>query len=241
MNFQRLPFPNCVLLDLDDTVYPYGKAHEAGLNGASEVAKRLLGIPQGEFLESYACARTQTKRRLGHVASSHNRLLYFQRMLEIIGLGSQVGFALELEQAYWSLFLDEAELRPQVLDFLDDLRLNGIPIVAVTDLTAAIQFRKMRVWQIDRYIDWVVTSEEVGADKPAPAMFELALAKLGGIEGEVWMIGDNPEADIEGAKAAVNATTIQFITHNRETSGQADATATSFQELRNLLRRALKK
>lgn len=240
MDSQRLPFPSCVLIDLDNTVYPYQQAHEAGLEGSAKVAEELLGITRQEFDDTYRTARAQIKRRLGPVASSHSRLLYFQRMLEQLGLGSQVGFALELEQAYWSLFLEAAELRPQVPDFLDDLRLNGIPAVAVTDLTAAIQFRKMLVWQLDRYLDWIVTSEEVGADKPAAEMFELALAKLGGIEGCVWMIGDNPEVDIVGAKQAINAVTIQFQSPGDSVSPQADAAVTSFQELRNLLRNAVR-
>ena len=71
-------------------------------------------------------------------------------------------------------------------------------------------------------------------------MFEIALAKLGGVEGQTWMIGDNSEADIEGAKSAVNATTIQFLTQGVKSATQADATVASFQELRILLRNSLK-
>ena len=35
-------------------------------------------------------AKKQIKQNLGKTASSHNRLLYFQRMLELLGIGSQV-------------------------------------------------------------------------------------------------------------------------------------------------------
>lgn len=240
MDSPQLPFPSCVLIDLDNTVYPYQQAHLAGLEGAAQIAEKLLGIRREDFDDTYRTARAQIKRRLGSVAASHSRLLYFQRMLEQLGLGSQVGYALELEQAYWSLFLEAAQLRPQVLDFLDDLRLYGIPSVALTDLTAAIQFRKMLVWRLDRYLDWIVTSEEVGADKPAPEMFDTALAKLGGVEGSVWMIGDSVEADIDGAKSAINAVTIQFLTPENSPSSEADSVVRSFQELRNLLRSAVK-
>ena len=49
-------------------------------------------------------AKKQIKQNLGKTASSHNRLLYFQRMLEILGIGSQVLLALDFEQTYWRSF-----------------------------------------------------------------------------------------------------------------------------------------
>jgi len=100
---------------------------------------------------------------------------------------------------------------PHVMEFLDDLRLSDIPAVIVTDLTAEIQLRKMIALDLDSRIDWIVTSEESGHDKPHPASFELALAKLGGVEGPVWMIGDNHGCDLVGAKRAIGAVTIQSL------------------------------
>jgi putative hydrolase of the HAD superfamily len=240
MSRPQLPFPSCVLIDLDNTVYSYPPAHAAGLKGASKLAASFLNTNEGEFDDAYNDARAEIKRRLGSTASSHNRLLYFQRLLERLGLGSQIGYALELEQAYWSHFLSAASLRPQVVEFLDDLRLNGVPAVAVTDLTAAIQFRKMLFWQLDRYLDWIVTSEEAGCEKPAHQVFELALAKLGGIEGSVWMIGDDAEADIRGGKEAIDAVTIQIIGKGDSSTSSADVCISSFQELRMLLSSTLR-
>jgi HAD superfamily hydrolase (TIGR01549 family) len=51
-------------------------------------------------------------------------------------------------------------------------------------------------------VDTIVTSAEAGAPKPAPAVFELALARLGvDAAAHVVHIGD-AVADEEGAKAA---------------------------------------
>ena len=49
-------------------------------------------------------------------------------------------------------------------------------------------------------IDVVVTSAVTGYEKPHPAMFEIAL-ELSDHPDRVWMIGDNPVADIAGATA----------------------------------------
>jgi putative hydrolase of the HAD superfamily len=45
-------------------------------------------------------------------------------------------------------------------------------------------------------VDYLVSSEEAGAEKPDPKVFELSLEKLGLKKDEVVMIGDNYEKDI---------------------------------------------
>lgn len=54
---------------------------------------------------------------------------------------------------------------------------------------------------LDTIVDAVVTSAEAGAPKPAPAAFELALARLGADAAHAVHVGD-AAADEEGARAA---------------------------------------
>jgi HAD superfamily hydrolase (TIGR01549 family) len=233
--------PSCVLLDLDNTLYPYAPAHEAGTNAARAFAESQLRISASSFDRCFEDARTEVKRRLGHTASSHNRLLYFQRAIEKAGLATQPFAALQMEQAYWSAYLAAAKLFPDAIEFLDDLRIAGIPTIVVTDLTAQIQHRKMLYFGLNRYVDWMVTSEEAGADKPDPRIYQLALAKIGGVEGPVWMIGDSPRCDIAGSRAALDCFAIQKL-HDGLTVGvegleRPHATFRAFSELRKLLPR----
>ena len=234
----KIKAPDCVLLDLDNTIYEYAPCHNAGMQAAQLYALEKLKINQKDFLRCFKQARIQVKRRQKSTAASHSRLLYFQRLLELSGLGSQPQHALSLDQIYWQSFLTKSQLFPQVSDFLDDLRIAGIPLVIVTDLTAAIQMKKFLYWNLGRFTDWLVTSEESGFDKPDPSIFELALAKLGGIDGTVWMIGDNYEKDIVGAKAALGATT--FLRKTRATGASlfkdADYMFEGFGELRQFLK-----
>lgn len=230
--------PSCVLLDLDHTLYDYEPCNKAGMIAAKELAMRQLGLRNDDFDRCFADARTELKHRLGKTAASHSRLLYFQRTVERAGFASQPYVTLQLEQAFWRAYLDVAQLYPEVLDFLDDLRILGIPAVIVTDLTAQIQLRKIVALGLDKLVDWVVTSEEAGRDKPDPAPFELALAKIGGIEGEIWMIGDNHDCDLSGARLAVQAVTLHKIDwrfQTRKSGVHADARFWEFGELRSLL------
>lgn len=233
--------PACVLIDLDNTLYPYEPSHHAGTQAVRKLAADVLGIAQTDFDRCFADARSEIKARLGDQASSHNRLLYFQRTLERAGLATRPLESLQFTQAYWLAYLDAVTLFPQVVDFLDDLRLADVPAVIVTDLTAEIQMRKIIALGLDAHIDWVVTSEESGHDKPHPASFELALAKLGGVEGPVWMIGDNHDCDLIGAKRAIGAATLQIV-HDGvkrapESCEEVDGSFREFASLRQLLAR----
>ena len=66
----------------------------------------------------------------------------------------------------------------------------------------------LRDWQttklahhgLDDSVDAVVTSEAAGAHKPDPAPFELAAERLPATER--WLIGDDHEADVVGARDA---------------------------------------
>ena len=165
-------------------------------------------------------------------------------MLEIMGLGSQVLLALDFEQTYWRTFLSNATLFDDVKEILDDLRLLGIPTAIVTDLTAQIQFRKVVYFGLDRYFNYIVTSEEAGFDKPHEAPFHIALEKMKPNGSLIWMIGDNPVNDIRGAREQINATTLQIIHSDLKTGeglNSPDATFKEFKEVRHLLDELSKK
>lgn len=236
--------PSCVLLDLDNTLYDYASCNTAGMNAARGLAQRLLNISATDFDRCFAEARVEVKARLGSSGSSHNRLLYFQRTVERAGFATQPFVDLQLEQAFWRAYLDAAVLFDSVKEFLDDLRISGIPTVIVTDLTTQIQFRKLIFLGLERLVDWIVTSEESGRDKPDPASFELALTKIGPVEGPVWMIGDDIQSDLIGARQAIGALTLQKLCP-RATSAtgvdEADAVFASFDEVRKMLRLLLEK
>jgi putative hydrolase of the HAD superfamily len=143
-----------------------------------------------------------------------------------------------LEQLYWRTFFSRIEVFPGVVDFLDDLRLAGIPLAVITDLTAQVQLRKIVYLGLDHYLDVVVTSEEAGADKPDPRLFRVALEKLRVGERPVWFIGDNAVADMLGAKKAIGAVTFQKL-HDGVVRATGDATPDvtfdDYSEVRDIL------
>lgn len=51
---------------------------------------------------------------------------------------------------------------------------------------------------LDDLIERAITSAVTGYEKPNAAMFDLAL-ELSGRPDRVWMVGDSPSADVDGA------------------------------------------
>jgi HAD superfamily hydrolase (TIGR01549 family) len=198
-NIQLNGLPKAVIFDTDNTLYPYLPAHNEATLAVEEKVEKQLGIDKVIFRAEFKKAREEIKNRLGNVASSHSRLLYMQKTIEKLELGTRILTTLDLEQTYWRTFLSNCRLFPEVLDFIQLLRSKGIITANITDLTAQIQFRKLVYFGLDEFFDYVVTSEEAGADKPDKMPFKVALEKLQLEPENIWMIGDNPKTDMVGA------------------------------------------
>ncbi len=188
-----------MIFDLDDTLYDYAECDRAASVRLENFCCEKFGIGKDVFRALYEKAKESVKARVGMTAASHNRILYMQALLEELD-GKPLEMTLDLYNIYWDAMLDRMRLFPYVLPYFQYLRRNGIRIGILTDLTAYIQHRKLRVLGIAGYIDELVTSEEAGAEKPSAKMFELMLGKLALGPEEVCMIGDSGEKDIDGAQ-----------------------------------------
>jgi putative hydrolase of the HAD superfamily len=60
----------------------------------------------------------------------------------------------------------------------------------------------LRALELEPLLDGIVTSAGVGARKPAPAIFEQALALVGASPDQAIHVGDNLDEDVAGARAA---------------------------------------
>ncbi len=190
--------PDVVLLDMDNTLYEYDPCHKEALIKVEFYLRKTIDIESPGFYEYYKKARHEINTRLINTASSHNRLLYFQRLLELCGFGTKVDLAMKLHSIYWETFINKIEVCEGVYQFLEHLKNYGISVVLITDLTADIQFQKIVRLNLNNVIDALVTSEEAGKEKPSKEIFEFALRKLNQDKQTVWVIGDNLSKDIAG-------------------------------------------
>jgi putative hydrolase of the HAD superfamily len=76
----------------------------------------------------------------------------------------------------------------------------------VTNNTVAEQVEKLAFLGLDRIVEHLVTSEQVGVAKPDPTIFRTALRQAAASPGEAVMVGDSWTSDVVGAhKAGIRA------------------------------------
>jgi HAD superfamily hydrolase (TIGR01509 family) len=190
-----------VLIDLDNTLYPYEINHKRSMEKCIDRCEQQYGISRDKFIAFFKPSREKIHHQLFGQAASHSRLLYFQKFAESLYHYTNPTFALDMEEVYWSEFLTGIAFYPEAERFLQKIQTAGITSCIVTDLTSQIQFRKWQQLDLGRYVQYMVSSEESGVEKPDPAIFNLALEKLALNASEVIMVGDNYDKDIKGAES----------------------------------------
>ena len=188
-----------ILSDLDDTLYNFSGIQEQALAETALLAASCLDVKKEEFLDAYQKGREEIKNKMtGKTAALHSRLLYCQRALELLGTNG-LSCALELEQCYWDCVIRDMKAKSGVADFFRAAREKGSRTGICSDMTAAIQHRKLRRLELIPYLDALVTSEETGVEKPAPEMFNRCLEKMGVRAEQCLYIGDDVDKDVKGA------------------------------------------
>jgi putative hydrolase of the HAD superfamily len=84
---------------------------------------------------------------------------------------------------------------------LAELRAAGMRLVCVSNWDVSLPDVLARCG-LAGALDDVVTSAAVGAPKPDPRIFQVALEVAGCTAGETVHVGDTPEEDVDGARAA---------------------------------------
>lgn len=187
-----------VIFDLDNTLYDYNANDVIAMRALCSFARENLDLDEESFRKVYAEARKIIKKRLTEGAGQHNRMLFFQAALELIGK-NPFHYATEMYETYWGTFLKNMSLYDGALEFLQSLKAENLKIAICTDMTAHIQYRKIKRLGLSDLIDAIVTSEEVGFEKPSPLIFERVLEKLTVEANEAAYFGDSFRKDIEGS------------------------------------------
>ena len=189
-----------VLIDIDDTLYSYQEAHDVAIR---EVYNKVVIFQSLDFLnfkERYVKYRKEVADFHGGTAATRSRFLAFQKLLEYLGYRPAYNKALDAEDVYWSSLIAIAKPYEHVLGLLKYLVKHDIPVCAVTDMQARVQAQKLRQFGITNYVDYLVTSEEVGCEKPNETIFLRAIEKLHATPDTVAMVGDNIKKDILGSQ-----------------------------------------
>lgn len=189
-----------VLFDIDNTLYSYDDAHRAAYASLCRYAEERLGLDEETFTRLHSEANQEMKARLGASSAIHNRLIRYQRILE--GQGLPISHAPVMERLYWTTLVAHAVKTPGTEKCLALLKMAGLRLGIATDMTADWQYVKLERLGILNAFDFMVSSEEAGAEKPSPAFFACCLEKARCAPAECAFVGDSLKKDCLGALSA---------------------------------------
>ncbi len=187
-----------VFFDIDGTIYDYSRANALAVEKVKEYCECKLEISALEYEQMIKEAQKTAHSRIGGGAALHNRLIRFQCLLELMEK-PLFPHAENLYHCYWNTLISAAEPEPGLLDVFEELKKRGIYVGIGTNMTADIQYRKLDSLGLGPWIDGIVTSEEVGVEKPDKKLFLLCAQKAGVSPQECVFIGDSVKDDILGA------------------------------------------
>lgn len=93
-------------------------------------------------------------------------------------------------------------LFPDALSTLAALRAAGFKLGLITNGSVRMQSGKLECLALPVMFDTVLISDAEGVSKPDPAIFHRALERLGVDAAHACYVGNHPEIDVAGARAA---------------------------------------
>ncbi len=91
---------------------------------------------------------------------------------------------------------------PFLIEMLDEMKLDGYLLGIISNGLGEFQNKAISGLKINHYFDVILISEIEQIRKPQPEIFQRAMNRLGVSAKNSIFVGDNPEADIMGAKNA---------------------------------------
>ena len=148
-------------------------------------------------------AKNEVKTELGEqTASSHNRILYFKKFFELLNETDICRKALECYSMYNHTFMRSMRCYDFVYPLLNFCKKKNIKVCICTDMMCEIQIKKLMALGITDKIDYIVTSEEVGVEKPNTKMYSKVMSLVGDNNASHYMfIGDSEEKDVIGPRS----------------------------------------
>jgi epoxide hydrolase-like predicted phosphatase len=127
-------------------------------------------------------------------------LSMIEARLEIITLCKEAGLEVDPFVLLARAMLPQNRANPLVVDCVRELRLAGLKTALLTNNALEIRERWRAVLPLGELFDDIVDSSEVGVRKPDPAIYELALERLGGLTPESSIFLDDLPANLEVAE-----------------------------------------
>jgi HAD superfamily hydrolase (TIGR01549 family) len=192
-----------VVFDLDDTLLDHQYSSRCGLAALKQEYLCLRRIPLEDLEQENFRLRNELhiESMTGELSLEQVRIERFRRLFRFVGVEVSTETAKTALVHFKRNYQSARRPINGVVALLRKLRAI-VKIGVVSNHMVQEQREKLSVCGIDRFVDVLVVSEEVGFAKPDRVIFEVTLDKLNSTATETVMIGDTWETDIIGAHRA---------------------------------------
>ncbi|WP_179319257.1 YjjG family noncanonical pyrimidine nucleotidase [Winogradskyella helgolandensis] len=187
-----------VFFDLDHTLWDFDK--NSGLTFEKIFIQNKIDVDLHDFLVVYEPInfkywKLYREEKVTKLALRYGRL---KEAFDGVGVTVEDDVIHLLSEAYINQLSTFNHLFEGTFEILDYLK-GKYQLHIITNGFEEAQEKKMVTSNIKQYFQTVTNSEMVGVKKPNPKIFNFALELAKAKANESLMIGDNIEADIEGA------------------------------------------
>ena len=185
-----------IILDLDDTLWEVGPVIVRAEHAMVEfLAARYPRVLERHTLESMRDVRA--RMALEHPAMRHD--FTWLRLESLRHHAREAGYPETMAQEAFEVFYrtrNEVTLYDDVLPALEQLRVR-FRLFAISNGNA-----NLRAIGLDHYFEATLAARDAGMLKPDPRIFEILLQRAGLRARDAAHVGDDPHADVEGARSA---------------------------------------
>ncbi|MEP6583733.1 MAG: YjjG family noncanonical pyrimidine nucleotidase [Ginsengibacter sp.] len=205
-----------LFFDLDHTLWDFEVNAKESLDELYKLFEldRKLIMQFEEFYATYSKhnAILWDRYQKGYVTSDDLKWKRMWRTLLDFKIADEA-LAKEMSAQFLEILPTKKKVFDYTFEILEYLTQKNYSIHIITNGFEKTQWSKLNSSNLSKYFTHVITSEISNSVKPKKEIFEYALNKTSGILEESIMIGDNPDADIQGAINAGMDTI--FVNHLR--------------------------
>jgi len=133
----------------------------------------------------------------------YSRVLWLVEAFAAFGTQAPIETVDALVNDYWRWIEERVELQPHATETLKALAKRfTLAVFSDSDGNKPTKLHRIRKLGIEPYFAAIFTSDDFGVNKPDPAAFAAVAERLGTAPQRCVMVGDVPERDLAGAKAA---------------------------------------
>ena len=187
-----------IFVDLDDTIWDFTANSKVALKAVYERYQLDNQCSYDVFIKEYLLINEQlwSLYHHGKIEKDFLKRERFRASFERCGIICE--YPERFDYDYLETIVTLKKVVAGALKLLQHLKKRG-SVNVLSNGFANLQFRKLQSAGLDRYIDLMVLSDDIGVTKPDKRLFDYALEKAKANAETTLMIGDNYDADILGA------------------------------------------